>query len=210
MTATDDSGRPTEIVVSGGLISSVTNSAGREWDFDYTDGELTTITDPLGVADYATYDVTGLTSFGWHVGGTRSWKIWGVTYDAGKVSDVWLPILQPFPPKPNDTLAYTELADDSQPCTGLRRGRPSPTPRPPPFNSAGPWPGPSIPGAAPRLPRLTPTAASDRTGERGNDLGHKRDAQPRLRWRLETFSPRRPSCLYHRGSRHGDELQRHQ
>ncbi len=34
-------------------------------------------------------------------------KIWGVTYDAGKVSDVWLPILQPFPPRPNNTFAYT-------------------------------------------------------------------------------------------------------
>ena len=62
-TATDDSGRATEITINGSdQVTSVEDSAGREWTFGYSSGKLATITDPEGDVTTFGYTSTLLTS----------------------------------------------------------------------------------------------------------------------------------------------------
>jgi RHS repeat-associated protein len=90
-TATDASGRVMNIVISGGLITSVTDSAGRQWQFGYTSGKLTSLTDPAGNLTTLVYSADLLTGVDrtHYVGGGLGLPInWDIAYAGGKVSEV--------------------------------------------------------------------------------------------------------------------------
>jgi RHS repeat-associated protein len=94
-TATDASGRVTNMVIASGRITSVTDSAGRTWSFGYTSNNLTTITDPAAKATTLAYGASGLTSVTRtrsRVSGSPETISWSIAYAGGKVSGVTDPV----------------------------------------------------------------------------------------------------------------------
>lgn len=113
-TATDAAGRVTNMVISGGLITSVTDSAGRQWQFGYDSGQLTTITDPAGKVSTLAYTsglLTSMTRTRAVGGGFFLIITWSVAYSDGKVSGVTDP--------GNPTLAHTFTYNGSLTTVGL-------------------------------------------------------------------------------------------
>jgi RHS repeat-associated protein len=115
-TATDASDREMDIVVSDGAITSVTDSAGREWTFGYDPetGELISVTDPEEAATDLAYGDDGLSSVTRErsrVSASPETITWLVDYAGGLVSGVRDPI--------DDSVANTFDYDAGSTAVGL-------------------------------------------------------------------------------------------
>ena len=95
VTATDASGRVTQLVVTGGLVTSATDSAGRGWSFAYTGGALTSVTDPESAVTSLSYTsglLTSITRTRSRVIGSPETITWSIAYANGVVAGVTDPI----------------------------------------------------------------------------------------------------------------------
>ncbi len=111
--ATDAAGRATSIVINSAndRLTSVTDSAGRAWNFGYdANQQLATLTDPLSAVTTFAYDTNNrLTS----VSRSRSRNVgspetilWSIAYDsAGRVASITDPMAAQV--SSSDTIAYT-------------------------------------------------------------------------------------------------------
>jgi RHS repeat-associated protein len=113
-TATDPSGRVTNLTISSGRITQATDSAGRSWSFGYTSNNLTSVTDPAGKVTTLAYGTGGLTSVSRtrsRVSGSPETITWSVAYSGGKVSAVTDPV--------NASVANTLTYATNQTTVGL-------------------------------------------------------------------------------------------
>jgi RHS repeat-associated protein len=96
-TATDASGRVTNLVIDGsGRITDATDSAGRHWVFRFNgSGDMDRITDPAGNNTdlaYAAHQLTGVTRTRSRVSGADETIVWSLGYASGKATSVTDPV----------------------------------------------------------------------------------------------------------------------